>query len=248
MASPIFSMSMGIPVATRNLKRGQTIQREDIIYINGYPGHEFSEPDTNHQLIENKKVYQKAKAKPQNGPTSSDVSSAFVVMFHTRYCRLSQLTKLTTYTESICRYVKIYLRNWEKVLQPNKTEKRLIEDFKAEHFKITLPEWLHLCSIMKKVDLQQDQAFIEFYNLAKASTNANVPQGSFSPIRLNSDTIRSLEEAKKLYLCIYYPNYQELWRSDRFLLNNKLVQLVENFLQQYPLPNVDFINSSFEAE
>jgi len=238
MASPIFAISVG--PSSRYPKRGHNLHREETIYIKGYPGDAGEIPTSPYC---EKKQYLKANSKPTNPAPSRDVNTAFITIFHTRYCRLSPLTKLTSFAASIHLYAKIYMRNWEELIKPSRIEKRLIEDFKAEHSKISFAEWSYLCSMMKKVEFQNEQVFLEFYDLIRASSNSIVPSDSFSPIRLLSDTIRSLEEAKKLYLCIYYPNYQELWGSARFLLNNTLAQSIENYIQRNPVPIITLIDS-----
>ena len=39
----------------------------------------------------------------------------------------------------------------------------------------------------------------------------------------------SMDEIKRLYISVYYPNYKEFWNSDVFILSGKLPQTFYSF-------------------
>jgi len=44
----------------------------------------------------------------------------------------------------------------------------------------------------------------------------------------------NIDEVKRLYVCIYFPNYKEFWNSDVFILSGSLMKSIDNFLDTYP--------------
>jgi len=53
----------------------------------------------------------------------------------------------------------------------------------------------------------------------------------------------SMEEIKRLYICIYFPNYQEFWSSDVFILSGSMMKSIDSFLEVYPTMHSGVLNS-----
>lgn len=195
--------------------------------------------------------------KSEKKPTSSELDTLFISMFHTQFCKIDKKHINTPFEDNIQRFFLMYTRRWEETSDLSRSEKQCISDFKKKHHdKLNKDEWNHFCNYVKKTNFNSShKGFSEFCSLLKNRTptssppsplgsSPSSPNDSSTPswlsktlLSMNSTAMEvnfSIEELKRLYLCVYFPNYQELWDSDKFVLSGSLVQSIESFVESNP--------------
>lgn len=121
--------------------------------------------------------------------------------------------------------------------------------------------------VESNLDLSKNKPFQEFCNTVRSRSLSSSPSNSSFGTDSGSTTLswlsRSLmivqsnshnaitnspssvheeEELKRLYISIYFPNYQEFWNSDTFVLSGSMMKSIETYLEMYPSIDVEVLN------
>eukprot|EP01114_Cavostelium_apophysatum_P014402 TRINITY_DN3731_c0_g1_i1.p1 TRINITY_DN3731_c0_g1~~TRINITY_DN3731_c0_g1_i1.p1 ORF type:complete len:339 (+),score=63.53 TRINITY_DN3731_c0_g1_i1:319-1335(+) len=205
---------------------------------------------------------------PQKSLT--ELSTLFIQMFHTQYCKIDKKHTSTPFEDTHRKFFLMYMRQWEDLITTTRSEKACIQDFKRKHHdKLCKDEWTYLCTFLKKTTfVPSTNGFQDFCALLKTppSSSSSTPLGTSPSTDMDSAspsclslTLQSMntsaaavnfsiEELKKLYVCLYFENYRELWDSDKFVLSGALAKSVESFLGVNPTIDPSILASILQYE
>jgi len=211
-----------------------------------------------------RKVAKEEKPTKASSPYNSEVPYRIQV-FQNHWTQA--LNKQISLPETQKRFFMIYLRNWESDFASSlsRTEKFMIDAFKQQHEKINQDEWKFFWNNVRHIDAiklkERSKSFAEFITLVNQPASPT-PMHSLSSSPSDSNEVQPyersmlsallqkssmqpkivhLEEIKKLYFCIYFQNYSEIWCDDILILNAWLKSCIESFLQKFPILPADIV-------
>jgi hypothetical protein len=150
-------------------------------------------------------------------------------------------------------FAMMYMRNWNQLISCSGNERILIQQFKLQHSRIHKDEWNAVSSFinLSMVDTaSKSSAFKQFSSLINAyfASLPFLPTGKIERVGLlhqslleavRTDRERFTDitplEILSLYICIYYPNFEEIWESDVLILHKPLIQQIEVFTKENPV-------------
>eukprot|EP00027_Filamoeba_sp_ATCC50430_P015285 CAMPEP_0168567232 /NCGR_PEP_ID=MMETSP0413-20121227/14888_1 /TAXON_ID=136452 /ORGANISM="Filamoeba nolandi, Strain NC-AS-23-1" /LENGTH=324 /DNA_ID=CAMNT_0008599395 /DNA_START=51 /DNA_END=1022 /DNA_ORIENTATION=- len=182
-----------------------------------------------------------------NSPKKS--STVFLKMFQARSPHL-------TCAAAAKIYATIYIRGSNQILTYlSRSETSFMVQFKHQHAQLNRDEWAYLQGFipadLSKDRLEEHSVFCDFVDVVQRCRASKVaacvasPKGSMlhqmlhSPVRsrgVSGDQSQlSVIECFKLYLCIQYPNYEELWDSNHVVLDTRLKDSIQDFVTTHPV-------------
>jgi len=203
---------------------------------------------------------------------SSFEKCVFLNLFHrTRVQNCPSTSEATAFSTSLKRFIISYMRHWEDLRQYSVVEKRFIIDFlEMEHKKLTKPEFdminLFVCQCAGTFQFEKSKSFLEFTVMVRDYIGVGLyvrPNNTPSkPSLLHEALIQSTssEDAQRhlqiassdseifrLYVCVYYPNYLELWDSKYIILQGPLIDAIDRFLKSHPHVDNLVLNSILDC-